>query len=108
LSILIATNGLVQAWLPPIPDRLVLLTPGGIRVFRCRPLLHHFTRRSRGSGERGEMDPIDWITGSTIDSAMRIHSALGPGRFKSVYEGVLECDRVGRGLRVERQKAIGS
>jgi hypothetical protein len=24
------------------------------------------------------MHPIDWITGSIIDSAMRIHSALGP------------------------------
>jgi iron complex transport system substrate-binding protein len=53
------------------------------------------------------MHPIDWITGSIIDSAMCIHSALGPGRFELVYEGVLERDLVGRGLRVERQKAIG-
>jgi iron complex transport system substrate-binding protein len=53
------------------------------------------------------MHPIDWITGSIIDSAMRIHSALGPGLFESVYEVVLERDLVGRGLRVERQKAVG-
>ncbi len=53
------------------------------------------------------MHPIDWITGSIIDSAMRIHSALGPGLFESVYEVVLERDLVRRGFRVERQKAIG-
>jgi hypothetical protein len=25
----------------------------------ARPFMHHFTRRSRGGGERGEMHPID-------------------------------------------------
>jgi hypothetical protein len=30
------------------------------------------------------MHLIDWITGSIIDPAMRIHSVLGPGRFESV------------------------
>jgi hypothetical protein len=34
------------------------------------------------------MHPIDWITGSIMDSAMGIHSALGAGLFESVYEGV--------------------
>jgi hypothetical protein len=53
------------------------------------------------------MHLIDWITGSIIDSAMRIHSALGPGLFESVYEVVLERDLVRGGFRVERQKAIG-
>jgi iron complex transport system substrate-binding protein len=38
---------------------------------------------------------------------MRIHSALGPGLFESVYEAVLERDLVRGGFRVERQKAIG-
>jgi iron complex transport system substrate-binding protein len=53
------------------------------------------------------MHPIDWITGSIIDSAMRIHRALGPGLFESVYEVVLERDLVRGGFRVERQKVIG-
>lgn len=53
------------------------------------------------------MRSIDWITGSIIASAMRIHSALGPGLFESVYEVVLERDLVRGGFRVERQKAIG-
>jgi GxxExxY protein len=38
---------------------------------------------------------------------MRIHAALGPGLFESVYEVVLERDLVRRGFRVERQKARG-
>ena len=49
--------------------------------------MHHFTRRSRGGGERGEMHPIDWITGSIIDSDMRIHSAQGPGTFRVGVRG---------------------
>jgi iron complex transport system substrate-binding protein len=53
------------------------------------------------------MQEIDFITGSIIDSAMRIHTALGPGLFESVYEVVLERDLLRRGLHVERQKALG-
>ena len=52
------------------------------------------------------MHDIDFITGSIIDSAMRIHTALGPGLFESVYEAVLERDLLARGFRVERQKRV--
>jgi iron complex transport system substrate-binding protein len=52
------------------------------------------------------MQPIDWITGSIVDAAMRIHSALGPGLFESVYEVVLERDLVRGGFQVERQKPV--
>ena len=38
---------------------------------------------------------------------MRIHTALGPGLFESVYEVVLERDLVRRGFCVERQKELG-
>ena len=53
------------------------------------------------------MHEIDFITGSIIDSAMRIHTAPGPGLFESVYEVVLERDLVRRGFSVERQKELG-
>jgi iron complex transport system substrate-binding protein len=53
------------------------------------------------------MHEIDFITGSIIDSAMRIHTALGPGLFEAVYEVVLERDLVRRGFSVERQKVLG-
>ena len=51
------------------------------------------------------MHEIDFITGSIIDSAMRIHTALGPGLFESVSE--VERDPVRRGFSVERQKELG-
>ena len=51
------------------------------------------------------MHEIDFITGSIIDS--RMHTALGPGLFESVYEVVLERDLVRRGFNVERQKEVG-
>lgn len=46
------------------------------------------------------------ITGLVLDTFIKIHSALGPGLFESVYEeiGVYELNK--RGLYVERQKAI--
>jgi GxxExxY protein len=53
------------------------------------------------------MHEINFITGSVIDSAMRVHTALGPGLFESIYEVVLERDLVRRGFRVDRQKALG-
>jgi iron complex transport system substrate-binding protein len=52
------------------------------------------------------MHPIDRITRTIIGSALRIHTALGPGLFESVYEVVLEKDLVRLGFHVERQKAI--
>ena len=53
------------------------------------------------------MHDINFITGSIIDSAMRIHTALGPGLFESVYEVLIERDLLRDGFRVERQKSLG-
>jgi GxxExxY protein len=41
-----------------------------------------------------------------VDSAVRIHRALGPGLLEAVYEAVLARELCGRGLQVERQVAI--
>lgn len=57
---------------------------------------------SRGGAESAES--LDEITGAIIDSAMRIHSELGPGLLESVYEAVLSADLVRKGCCVERQK----
>lgn len=48
------------------------------------------------------MDP-DKITGAIIDSAMRVHTVLGPGMLESVYERCLRHELIKRGLRVESQ-----
>jgi GxxExxY protein len=53
------------------------------------------------------MHDINYITGYIIAAAMRIHAALGPGLFESVYEVVLERDLTRHGFKVERQKHVG-
>lgn len=46
------------------------------------------------------------LTGKIIDAAIKVHKALGPGLFESVYEEVLAYELTKRGLIVERQVAI--
>lgn len=46
---------------------------------------------------------INDITGSIVDAAMKVHTALGPGLLESVYEKCLKHELVKRGLRVESQ-----
>ena len=46
---------------------------------------------------------LDQVTGAIVDSAMRVHTALGPGMLESVYEKCLTHELVKRGLKVEAQ-----
>ncbi|HUP90483.1 MAG TPA: GxxExxY protein, partial [Longimicrobiales bacterium] len=46
------------------------------------------------------------ITRAIIGSAMRIHSALGPGLLESIYESVMFRDLTFNGFKVERQKRV--
>jgi iron complex transport system substrate-binding protein len=46
---------------------------------------------------------LDNITGTIIDTALKIHRDLGPGLLESVYEVILTKSLEKRGLRVERQ-----
>ena len=52
------------------------------------------------------MHHLDDITGTIIDSAMKIHRELGPGLLESVYELVLTHELEQRGFRVQRQRAV--
>ncbi|MFZ4717032.1 MAG: GxxExxY protein [Chthoniobacterales bacterium] len=61
-------------------------------------------KSSRGDAENA--GSLDDITGAVIDSAMRIHTDLGPGLLESVYEAVLAADLSRKGWKVERQKAV--
>lgn len=47
---------------------------------------------------------INQITGQVIESAMKIHTQLGPGLLESAYEACLTHELTQRGCRVERQK----
>ena len=46
------------------------------------------------------------VSGIIVDSAMRVHTCLGPGLLESAYEGCLLYELNKRGLHVERQKAM--
>ncbi|MGQ0560771.1 MAG: GxxExxY protein [Gemmatimonadota bacterium] len=49
---------------------------------------------------------VDQLSHVVIGSALRIHTALGPGLYESVYEPVLAADLTRGGLLVERQKSM--
>ena len=46
------------------------------------------------------------VSGAVIDSAIRIHQALGPGLLESAYERVLAYELRKRGFHVETQVAV--
>jgi len=50
---------------------------------------------------------IDSISAAVIEEAITIHRQIGPGLFESVYEAVLFGRLMKRGLKVERQVAVG-
>jgi len=49
---------------------------------------------------------IERIAKIIVDSAYRVHSALGPGLLESVYEHCLVVELMARGLKVERQVIV--
>ena len=53
-----------------------------------------------------EWTRLNVVSGETIRSAMRVHSALGPGLLESVYEACLACELEKAGLRVRTQVAL--
>ena len=52
------------------------------------------------------MKPINNVTSDVIGLAMRVHTALGPGLFESVYETVLAGKLAEIGYSVDRQMSI--
>ena len=49
---------------------------------------------------------LEDISREIIGSALRIHQALGPGLFESVYVTILGDDAARNGFAVEREKPI--
>ena len=46
---------------------------------------------------------LNIITGEIVDSAMKVHSALGPGLLESAYKACLAFELADRGLAVESE-----
>ena len=49
---------------------------------------------------------VNEVSGTIVDAAMKVHSALGPGLLESAYESCLIRELRKRGLRVESQVPI--
>ncbi len=58
------------------------------------------------SAKQISVDELNEISGQIVDSAVAIHSELGPGLLESVYEVTLAFELRERGLRVDRQIPI--
>ncbi len=52
------------------------------------------------------MENDNIISREIVDSAIAIHSALGPGLLESAYEAALAHELTSRGLQVDRQVAL--
>ena len=46
---------------------------------------------------------INDVSGTVVDAAMRVHTALGPGLLESAYEACLQHELRKRGLNVQTQ-----
>ena len=46
------------------------------------------------------------ISGIILDSAIKVHKALGPGLLESAYEACLSYELSKRGLSIEKQKSL--
>ncbi len=49
---------------------------------------------------------IETVATKVVDSAFRVHSALGPGLLESVYESCLDHELRKQGLRVHKQVPV--
>ena len=49
---------------------------------------------------------VNNITGQIVDTAMKVHTALGPGLLESAYEACLAHELRKRGFSIERQKEM--
>jgi GxxExxY protein len=58
------------------------------------------------SSQRVEKEQLNAITQSIIGAAIEVHRELGPGLLEQVYEACLTFELLGRGLLLERQKAL--
>ena len=63
--------------------------------------IHHEDTKARRLDER-----VESIATEVVDSAFKVHSALGPGLLESVYEACLAHELHRRGIGFERQVSM--
>jgi len=65
------------------------------------PEIHHEDTKARRLGNE-----IEAVATDVVDSAFKVHSALGPGLLESVYEACLAHELHRRGITFERQVSL--
>ncbi len=56
--------------------------------------------------KRGKVVELNTITGKIIESAMKVHTALGPGLLESAYEACLAHELKKAGLAAQSQVGL--
>lgn len=51
-------------------------------------------------------EDVQSLSRSTVDAALRVHKALGPGLLETVYEACLQHELSRRGLEAARQRSL--
>jgi GxxExxY protein len=51
-------------------------------------------------------EDVQSLSRSTVDAALRVHKALGPGLLESVYEACLQHELSRRGMEAARQRSL--
>jgi GxxExxY protein len=64
------------------------------------------TQRRRETSRSVGVKDLNELSGTTVDAAIRVHSALGPGLLESAYETCLAYELRERGLLVRTQVAL--
>lgn len=59
----------------------------------------------RGKRQLAQMD-INFVSGQVVDTALKVHSVLGPGLLESAYEACLAYELRKRGMRVLTQLPV--
>jgi GxxExxY protein len=70
-------------------------------------VFHAKTQRGRKDAKKAEGTMAEnEVATQIVDAAFKVHSALGPGLFESVYERVLAYELRKRGLQVLNQQPV--
>jgi GxxExxY protein len=60
-------------------------------------------KKLKAQGEFEMLERLNEVSGTIVDSALKVHSALGPGLLESAYEACLKYELSKRRLKVQSQ-----
>ena len=88
------------------PEMMVAMPNRGTLSSTLGQLLTAEARRRREPQRMINVRRLNEISGEVVDSAIQVHTVLGPGLLESSYEACLACELRERGLTVRTQVAL--